>query len=62
MGIDEILVRGIVSRLPGVVRPDRIILFGSAATGQMMNDGDIDLLVICASPSLVRQWIGKAGE
>jgi predicted nucleotidyltransferase len=36
----------IVRRVLSVARPDRIILFGSAATGQMTRDSDIDLLVI----------------
>lgn len=30
----------------GVANPDRIILFGSAATGQMTRDSDIDLLIV----------------
>ncbi|MEK7409294.1 MAG: nucleotidyltransferase domain-containing protein [Acidobacteriota bacterium] len=51
MGIDDSLVREIVRRLLGVTRPDRIILFGSAATDQMTRDSDIDLLVVAPSPS-----------
>src|ERR1039457_6564693 len=51
MGIDDSLVREIVQRLLGVARPDRIILFGSAATGQMTSDSDIDLLVVAPAPS-----------
>jgi len=51
MGIDDNLVREIVQRLLGVARPDRIILFGSAATGQMTRDSDIDLLVVASAPS-----------
>jgi hypothetical protein len=47
-GIDETLVRKIVTRLLGVVQPDRLILFGPAATGQMTPDND--LLVVAASP------------
>jgi predicted nucleotidyltransferase len=46
MGIDESLVREIVRRLLGVTKPDRVILFGSAATSQMNRDSDIDLLVV----------------
>jgi len=49
MGIDDSLVREIVRRLLGVTRPDRIILFGSAATGQMTRDSDIDLLVVASA-------------
>jgi predicted nucleotidyltransferase len=51
MGIDDSLVREIVRRLLGVTRPDRIILFGSAAIGQMTRDSDIDLLVVASAPS-----------
>jgi predicted nucleotidyltransferase len=51
MGIDDSLVREIVQRLLGVARPDRIILFGSAATGPMTRDSDIDLLVVAPAPS-----------
>ncbi|MGA9623935.1 MAG: nucleotidyltransferase domain-containing protein [Bryobacteraceae bacterium] len=35
-----------VRRVLSVARPERIILFGSAATGQMTKDSDIDLLVV----------------
>jgi uncharacterized protein len=51
VGIDDTLVEEIVRRLLGVVKPDRIILFGSAATGLMTRDSDIDVLVVAASPS-----------
>jgi predicted nucleotidyltransferase len=46
MGVDETLLNEIVRRVLTVARPDRIILFGSAATGQMTKDSDIDLLVV----------------
>ena len=46
MGVDETLLNEIVRRVLSVARPDRIILFGSAATGQMTRDSDIDLLVV----------------
>jgi len=45
------LVQQIVRRILTVVRPDRIILFGSAGSGQMTRDSDIDLLVFEAQPS-----------
>ena len=51
MGIDDSLVREIVQRLLGVARPDRIILFGSAANGPMTRDSDIDLLVVAPASS-----------
>ena len=43
MGIDESLIRRIVDRILTVAVPDRIILFGSAADGEMTPDSDIDL-------------------
>ena len=55
MGVDEILVGEIVLRVLSVARPDRIILFGSAATGQMTKDSDIDLLVVEPSPANTRE-------
>lgn len=51
MGIDDRLIREIVHRLLGVITPDRIIMFGSAATGSMTRDSDIDLLVVAPAPS-----------
>ena len=50
MGIDENLEQEIVRRILSVTKPDKIILFGSAATGQMTRDSDIDLLVVEAGP------------
>ena len=50
MGIDETLMREIVRRVLTVARPERIILFGSAATGQMTKDSDIDLLIVEPAP------------
>jgi len=46
MGIDDSLTQEIVHRLLGVTKADRIILFGSAASGAMTRDSDIDLLVV----------------
>ena len=46
MGVDETLLNEVVRRVLTVARPDRIILFGSAATGQMTKDSDIDLLIV----------------
>lgn len=50
MGVDETLLSEIVHRILGVARPDKIILFGSAATGRMIMDSDIDLLVVAPTP------------
>jgi hypothetical protein len=51
MGVDETLLNEVVRRILTVARPDRIILFGSAATGQMTKDSDIDLLVMESAPA-----------
>jgi predicted nucleotidyltransferase len=50
MGVDQALLDEIVRRILSVSRPDKIILFGSAATGQMTKDSDIDLLVVEPDP------------
>lgn len=50
MGIEESLVKEIVKRILSVATPEKIIIFGSAATGPMTRDSDIDLLVIEANP------------
>ena len=54
MGVDETLLNEVVRRVLTVARPDRIILFGSAATGQMTEDSDIDLLVVEPQPADTR--------
>ena len=45
-GIDQELIDEIVRRVLTVAKPDKIILFGSAATGPMTRDSDIDLLIV----------------
>jgi predicted nucleotidyltransferase len=54
MGVDETLVSEVVRRVLTVARPYRIILFGSAATGEMTQDSDIDLLVVEQEPANTR--------
>jgi predicted nucleotidyltransferase len=46
MTLNDKLIAQVVERILKVVDPDRIILFGSAATDTMSRDSDIDLLVI----------------
>ena len=48
--VDNHLIEEIVRRILGAAKPDKIILFGSAATGAMSRDSDIDLLVVEADP------------
>ncbi|MFA6239505.1 MAG: nucleotidyltransferase domain-containing protein [Candidatus Hydrogenedentales bacterium] len=46
MGISEETQKDIVTRVLAEADPCRIILFGSAASGTMTSDSDIDLLVL----------------
>lgn len=55
MGIDEKLRQEIIRRVLGASSPTRIILFGSAASGQMTRDSDIDLLVVEPDPGDARK-------
>ena len=60
-GIDQELIDEIVRRVLTVAKPDKIILFGSAATGPMTRDSDIDLLIV--EPELERKaevWIEES--
>ncbi|MFQ6098038.1 MAG: nucleotidyltransferase domain-containing protein [Armatimonadota bacterium] len=55
VAMDESLIQRIVRRVLSVTQPDRIILFGSAATGNMTRDSDIDLLVLAPCRDKARQ-------
>ena len=46
MDMDQQLIDEIVRRILIKSKPDRIILFGSAAGGEMTRDSDIDLLIL----------------
>jgi predicted nucleotidyltransferase len=46
MTVNEKLVKKVVGSILAVAKPERIILFGSAASGTMTRDSDLDLLVI----------------
>jgi predicted nucleotidyltransferase len=54
MVLDESLLPEIVRRIRTVTEPDRVILFGSAASGQMSPDSDIDILVVAPTPANTR--------
>jgi predicted nucleotidyltransferase len=62
MGSDERLTHEIVRRVLSVSKPDRIILFGSAASGGMTRDSDIDLLVVEPAPSDARRESVAIGD
>ncbi len=53
--VDEQVIEETVRRILSVTRPDRIIIFGSAATGQMTPDSDIDILIVMNVPGNVRE-------
>lgn len=53
--VDQAVIKDVVRRILKVARLESIILFGSAATGQMTPDSDIDLLVVEAAPSNTRE-------
>ena len=58
MIIDERVIDEIIRRILEVTQPDRVILFGSAASGQMTEDSDIDLLILENVPTDVRkEWV-----
>ncbi len=44
--VDQAVLDEIVRRIVEVAQPERIILFGSAARGEMGPNSDVDLLVI----------------
>jgi predicted nucleotidyltransferase len=46
--VDPDKLREIVRRIVEVADPERIVMFGSAARGEMRPDSDVDLLVIKA--------------
>jgi len=55
MNIDAKLIEKIIGRILAVTQAERIIIFGSAATGKMTRDSDIDLLVLKSAPGNPRQ-------
>lgn len=50
MGLDDRMTGEIVRRVLSVTTPAKIILFGSAARGDMTADSDIDLLIVSENP------------
>jgi len=49
MAVDDRVIAEIIERVLRVTAPERIILFGSAAAGEMGPDSDIDLLILEAA-------------
>ncbi|MBI4536865.1 MAG: nucleotidyltransferase domain-containing protein [candidate division NC10 bacterium] len=44
--VDHKILNEIIRRIVGVANPEKIIMFGSAARGQMGRNSDVDLLVV----------------
>jgi uncharacterized protein len=55
VNLDQKLIEEIVGRILAVTPVERIIIFGSAATGTMTRDSDIDLLVLKSAPDNPRR-------
>ena len=47
--LDEATLQEIIRRIVQVAQPQKIILFGSAARGEMGPNSDVDLLVVKSS-------------
>ena len=67
--LDDALIQEIVRRILTVAQPEKIILFGSAATGEMTKDSDIDLLILERTVNnprresvIIRDAIGSLGR
>ena len=59
LGVGSEVIGEIVKRILSVARPERVILFGSAATGKMTPDSDIDLLVLDGQVGDARAEAGR---
>jgi predicted nucleotidyltransferase len=46
MSVNQSVIKKITKKILGVSQPDKIILFGSAVSGGMTKDSDIDLLIL----------------
>ncbi len=55
MTVPEDMIQQIVTKIVQMAHPDRVVLFGSAATGNMTADSDLDLLVVEAQVSDTRR-------
>jgi uncharacterized protein len=56
---DERILKNIVSRIVEIANPDKIILFGSRATGKARKDSDYDICVLKNSIKNYRRFAYK---
>jgi predicted nucleotidyltransferase len=47
---DRVVLAEILRRVVAVAEPERVIMFGSAARGEMDADSDVDLIVVKGGP------------
>lgn len=57
--LNQKILKEITGRIVAVANPTRVLLFGSAARGEMKKDSDYDLLVVVAGPVHRRQMAQK---
>jgi predicted nucleotidyltransferase len=55
MTVDEEILEHVVDQIVDLAHPDYVILFGSAVTGEMTADSDLDLLVVERQVANTRQ-------
>jgi predicted nucleotidyltransferase len=48
--VDRIIIEELIRRIIKVVVPDKVILFGSGARGEMGPNSDLDILVVTSEP------------
>jgi len=53
--VEQKSIDAILQRILAVTQPERVILFGSAATGEMSRDSNIDLLILESAPKNPRE-------
>ena len=53
------LLQDVTRRIVATVKPRRVVLFGSAARGQMKKDSDLDVLVVVSERAHRRQTAQK---
>jgi len=59
MIVDRKILKEVTRRIVRVAQPNRVLLFGSAAQGNMKKDSDLDMLVIMNAPVHRRQIAQK---
>lgn len=62
MEISQTLIEEIIRRILSVTQAERIILFGSAATGTMTPDSDVDIIVMKKDTCNVKDEMVLIGE